>query len=126
MQVVDKFLNSYGLQLQTFTVRPNKKGTFPNIHNGVNAVYFLIKYSEIVYVGKTKNISRRLRNHVTSKRFEYAYVVDAAGYEECSDIELLAIGHFGPILNSIPDIIYQHAGLVHKRYMEQYAKHLAK
>ena len=49
---------------------------------GVNIVYFLFHLDELVYVGSTKYLSRRLANHRKTKEFDSVKIVIAGEYDD--------------------------------------------
>lgn len=82
--------------LEPDSVRANKC-RFP--YSGP-AVYFLYKGDEIVYVGQTNNLLRRVASHFGFKDFDhFSYI--ACRKEELTELERRAILKYRPKLNSL-------------------------
>ncbi len=77
-------------------------------------VYFLIRGNEIVYIGQSINIHKRLNDHKRDKSFGSIYLIEIIEWLDSSLIENLAISHFNPRHNcgncnkSVSDIVCKH------------------
>jgi len=80
----DEFLNSIEFTL--------------NIKYRFNFVYRLYKNNEIIYVGKTINLSNRINNHKKDKDFDY-YDYTIVSDSETHIYEVYYINKYKPILN---------------------------
>jgi hypothetical protein len=65
-------------------------------------IYFLLKSGEVVYIGKTEDVTRRLGDHINVKNFDQAFFapVDSG---DLSLFELAMIRIFQPALNAPRD-----------------------
>tara|TARA_R110002012_G_scaffold306394_1_gene511074 strand:- start:226 stop:921 length:696 start_codon:yes stop_codon:yes gene_type:complete len=66
--------------------------------NPVPGIYFLIKDSEVVYVGQSINVYSRVNTHSQDKDFNKIHVLPC-GIEELDDLESAYIHHLHPRLN---------------------------
>ena len=63
------------------------------------AVYMLLRESEIVYVGETTDLHRRLREHSKLKQFDRYFYLRVKEYENRKFLERWFIAKFKPPLN---------------------------
>ena len=69
------------------------------------AIYFVFSEDEIAYIGKTKNLTQRLKAHNRRKQFTKMGDKTRIAWLECSDMQLLGqietalINYFKPRLN---------------------------
>ena len=61
-------------------------------------VYFLVRYTEIVYIGQTINLGARIPNHFNDKKFDKIYYIDVKDSERLL-IEGLCINYHNPKYN---------------------------
>lgn len=66
--------------------------------NGIG-VYFLIKDNEIVYIGKSVDLRKRLGTHKRRIDFNRVFIIPHTGKDWLIDIEITYIKKFQPILN---------------------------
>lgn len=71
--------------------------SIPNI--GGPGIYFLISGGEIVYIGKSKNVSGRLRDHIKNGRGFDRFTVHHCTEEELDGLEKKYISAFNPAQN---------------------------
>jgi predicted GIY-YIG superfamily endonuclease len=65
-----------------------------------SGIYFLIKDNVIVYVGQSKNVHRRLQEHLSSKAFDRINIIECS-INDLNRLETLYIKKLKPILNIV-------------------------
>jgi len=87
------------MDMKTLTneeIMANKQSRIPN----TCGVYFLISGDDIVYVGRSKSIHRRIREHVSDKTKEFdSFCIMECEYYESRRLEIVYIGKFNPRYN---------------------------
>ena len=65
------------------------------------SVYFLIKESEIVYVGKSKAFHSRISQHVNDKKKDFdSFKIVPCSTDEMDLLEMFFINHYKPTYNT--------------------------
>jgi excinuclease UvrABC nuclease subunit len=63
-------------------------------------IYFLVKNSEVIYIGCTKDFFRRIKEHVSDgKKFDYYRCIECIDYETAARYEKRWIARFKPKYN---------------------------
>jgi len=65
-----------------------------------SGIYFLVKDFEIIYVGQSVNVSRRIIEHLKSKNFDSFFAIDCKS-TGLNDFEAHYIAKFSPVLNKV-------------------------
>jgi predicted GIY-YIG superfamily endonuclease len=64
-------------------------------------VYLLLKGSEVIYVGRSRNLSCRLINHKYKKDFDIVYLAEFKTYSDLCKAEKKIIKHYSPVGNKL-------------------------
>ena len=89
-QKVPEVLQRFGRRLKGFPVDQSAR------------IYFLVERNEVVYVGKTTRLFRRLHNHLSSnKKFSRVFYIDVDP-DDLDEVERELIGDIRPPLNAKP------------------------
>ena len=70
----------------------------------VKAIYYLYRDGTLVYIGKTKNLRRRLTEHTLLKEFDSFTYTDVATYENYSSFEAAALDAYYARNNRLPEL----------------------
>ena len=62
-------------------------------------VYYLWDGAQVIYIGSSRNVPRRISKHRSSRLDFAGYFVDECKPEQLLDMEAAAIKEFKPILN---------------------------
>jgi len=99
MQIINDFISAYFPTYSLYKVkRSDYENKFKNHTKGIN-VYFLVSGNNIIYIGQTINLRKRLVNHKFDKSFGRVYIINCPEWREATLVEHAAIAHIEPPLN---------------------------
>ena len=79
-----------------------KDGCYTRMPEHPNCVYFLCgEVGEIIYIGQTADISKRISAHSLDKAFSFALIIPIPTPEKAKKLESDLIGYYQPPLNKM-------------------------